>query len=208
MLFHKKPTECMKDQKTIPAVRMDLPTRNENSSKELCEALLTPEESMRLFRKHLTPLACANSGAYSLSALRRIHNEDSVIMMLVAWISNLQRFLNVSAKMDAAQMYETCRMILDDFWALNSADVNLVMSRAKRGFYGQLFGRIDGQIIYQWFAEYFEERCEACANREVHVAGLHGSVINRLSDETKAKILELWESQRRDKSKDAPVCDS
>lgn len=198
----------MNDQKTIPAVRMDLPTRNENSSKELCEALLTPEESMRLFRKHLTPLACANSGAYSLSALRRIHNEDSVIMMLVAWISNLQRFLNVSAKMDAAQMYETCRMILDDFWALNCADVNLVMSRAKRGFYGQLFGRIDGQIIYQWFAEYFEERCEACANREVHVAGLHGSVINRLSDETKAKILELWESQRRDKSKDALVCDS
>ena len=163
---------------------------------------------MRLFRKHLTPLACANSGAYSLSALRRIHNEDSVIMMLVAWISNLQRFLNVSAKMDAAQMYETCRMILDDFWALNCADVNLVMSRAKRGFYGQLFGRIDGQIIYLWFAEYFEERCEACANREVHVAGLHGSVINRLSDETKAKILELWESQRRDKSKDAPICDS
>lgn len=163
---------------------------------------------MRLFRKHLTPLACANSGSYSLSALRRIHNEDSVIMMLVAWISNLQRFLNVSAKMDAAQMYETCRMILDDFWALNCADVNLVMSRAKRGFYGQLFGRIDGQIIYQWFAEYFEERCEACANREVHVAGLHGSVINRLSDETKAKILELWESQRRDKSKDAHVYDS
>lgn len=198
----------MNDQKTIPAVRMDLPTRNENSSKELFEALLTPEESMRLFRKHLTPLACANSGAYSLSDLRRIHNEDSVIMMLVAWISNLQSFLNVSAKMDAAQMYETCWMILDDFWALNSADVNLVMSRAKRGFYGQLFGRIDGQIIYQWFAEYFEERCEACANREVHVAGLHGSVINRLSDETKAKILELWESQRRDKSKDAPVCDS
>lgn len=198
----------MNDQKTIPAVRMDLPTRNENSSKELCEALLTPEESMRLFRKHLTPLACADSGAYSLSALRRIHNEDSVIMMLVAWISNLQRFLNVSAKMDAAQMYETCRMILDDFWALNCADVNLVMSRAKRGFYGQLFGRIDGQIIYQWFAEYFEERCEACANRGVHVAGLHGSVINRLSDETKAKILELWESQRRDKSKDAPICDS
>jgi hypothetical protein len=163
---------------------------------------------MRLFRKHLTPLACANSGAYSLSALRRIHNEDSVIMMLVAWISNLQRFLNVSTKMDAAQMYETCRMILDDFWVLNCADVNLVMSRAKRGFYGQLFGRIDGQIIYQWFAEYFEERCEACANREVHVAGLHGSVINRLSDETKAKILELWESQRRDKSQDAPICDS
>lgn len=198
----------MNDQKTIPEVRMDLPTRNENSSKELCEALLTPEESMRLFRKHLTPLACANSGSYSLSALRRIHNEDSVIMMLVAWISNLQRFLNVSAKMDGAQIHETCQMILDDFWALNSADVNLVMSRAKRGFYGQLFGRIDGQIIYQWFAEYFEERCEACANREVHVAGLHGSVINRLSDETKAKILELWESQRRDKSKDAPVCDS
>lgn len=198
----------MNDQKTIPAVRMDLPTRNENSSKELCEALLTPEESMRLFRKHLTPLACANSGACSLSALRRIHNEDSVIMMLVAWISNLQRFLNVSAKMDAAQMYETCRMILDDFWALNCADVHLVMLRAKQGFFGQLFGRIDGQIIYQWFAQYFDERCEACAGREIHIAGLHDAVINRIDDETKAKILEMWERGKKEKIKNAPVCDS
>lgn len=156
---------------------------------------------MKLFRKCLTPLACASSGGHSLSALRKAYGENSVILMLAAWISNLQKFLNVSAKMDGAQIHETCQMILDDFWALNSADVNLVMSRAKRGFYGQLFGRIDGQIIYQWFAEYFEERCEACANREVHVAGLHGSVINRLSDETKAKILELWESQGETKAK-------
>lgn len=163
---------------------------------------------MKLFRKCLTPLACASSGGHSLSALRKAYGENSVILMLAAWISNLQKFLNVSAKMDGAQIHETCQMILDDFWALNSADVNLVMSRAKRGFYGQLFGRIDGQIIYQWFAEYFEERCEACANREVHVAGLHDAVINRLDDGTKAKILDIWESQRRDKSKNALACDS
>ena len=198
----------MNDQKTIPAARTDLPTRSESSSKELFKALLTPAEAAKLYRGCITPLACANSEAYSLSGMRKIYGECEVVFMLAAWIIDIQRFLNISAKMDSGQINETARMILDDFWALNSADVNLVMSRAKRGFYGQLFGRIDGQIIYQWFAEYFEERCEACANREVHVAGLHGSVINRLSDETKAKTLELWESQRRDKSKDAPVCDS
>ena len=198
----------MNDQKTIPAARTDLLMRSESSSKELFKALLTPAEAAKLYRGCITPLACANSEAYSLSGMRKIYGECEVVFMLAAWIIDIQRFLNISAKMDSGQINETARMILDDFWALNSADVNLVMSRAKRGFYGQLFGRIDGQIIYQWFAEYFEERCEACANREVHVAGLHGSVINRLSDETKAKILELWESQRRDKSKDAPVCDS
>lgn len=161
-----------------------------------------------MYRGCITPLACANSEAYSLSGMRKIYGECEVVFMLAAWIIDIQRFLNISAKMDSGQINETARMILDDFWALNSADVNLVMSRAKRGFYGQLFGRIDGQIIYQWFAEYFEERCEACANKEVHVAGLHGAVINRLDDETKAKILEFWESQRRGKSKNAPVCDS
>lgn len=161
-----------------------------------------------MYRGCITPLACANSEAYSLSGMRKIYGECEVVFMLAAWIIDIQRFLNISAKMDSGQINETARMILDDFWALNNADVNLVMSRAKRGFYGQLFGRIDGQIIYQWFAEYFEERCEACANREVHVAGLHDAVINRLDDGTKAKILDLWESQRRDKSKNAPACDS
>lgn len=140
--------------------------------------------------------------------MRKIYGECEVVFMLAAWIIDIQRFLNISAKMDSGQINETARMILDDFWALNSADVNLVMSRAKRGFYGQLFGRIDGQIIYQWFAQYFDERCEACAGREIHIAGLHDAVINRIDDETKAKILEMWERGKKEKIKNASVCDS
>lgn len=198
----------MNDQKTIPAARTALPTRSESSSKELFKALLTPAEAAKLYRGCITPLACANSEAYSLSGMRKIYGECEVVFMLAAWIIDIQRFLNISAKMDSGQINETARMILDDFWALNSADVNLVMSRAKRGFYGQLFGRIDGQIIYQWFSQYFDERCEACSGREIHESKVHESEISRIDPETKAKILQCWQRQHEPRRENTPVCDS
>ena len=50
-----------------------------------------------------------------------------------------------------------------------------VFTNAKRGQYGQLYGRIDGSIIYGWFQTYFEDRCNACENRTIRQAEAMGS---------------------------------
>lgn len=118
-------------------------------------------------RKMHTAIACADSGMPVLSSMRQSYGEEWVVAYLAAWIINAQHFFNISAKMDDAQVDETAYMILDDFWALNVADVNLVFANAKRGQYGQLYGRIDGAIIYGWFKTYFEDRCTACANHAI-----------------------------------------
>ena len=93
-------------------------------------------------------VACAESQMPVLSVLRATYGEKWTAAYLVLWIVNVQEFFNISAKMNDAQVTETAYMILDDFWALNLADVNLVFTNAKRGQYGQLYGRIDGSIIY------------------------------------------------------------
>lgn len=133
----------------------------------------------------------------SLSGLRRIHGEAQLLSCIALWIDDVQKFLNIAAKMNAAQIAETCTMILDDFYAINLADVRLVMSRAKRGEYGQLYGRIDGQIIYRWFAEYFEERCEGCGHEAAGEAKVLDSEISAMPAELKKKILESWNKQKK-----------
>lgn len=121
-------------------------------------------------RRMQSALACAESQMPVLAALRARYGEKWTAAYLSLWIDNVQKFFNISAKMNGAQVTETAYMILDDFWALNLADVNLVFANAKRGQYGQLYGRIDGSIVYGWFQTYFDDRCNACENHSIREA--------------------------------------
>lgn len=121
----------------------------------------------RELRKTQTAIACATSCTPVLATMRKMYGERWTAAYIALWIVNVQDFFNVSGKMNDAQVEETAYMILDDFWALNVADIHLVFSRAKKGYYGQLYGRIDGSLIYDWFRSYFEERCDACENRTI-----------------------------------------
>ena len=152
---------------------------------------------MRTCRAMSTPIKCAQSGMESLSGLRRIHGDKLVISCMALWIDDLQSFLNISAKMSRFQIIEPCYMILEDFYAINLADVRLVMTRAKKGQYGALYGRLDGQIVYQWFAEYFDERCAECGRAADADAEVRDSQLAAMSPEQKKKILELWSKQKK-----------
>lgn len=72
--------------------------------------------------------------------------------------------------MKEAQIIETAEMIMFDYPYLSLADLNLVFGRAKRGFYGQIYNRLDGQIIMTWFSEYHDERCRAAQDISISEA--------------------------------------
>lgn len=147
-------------------------------------------------RKLQTAVACASSGTPALSVMRKTYGEEWTSAYLAAWIINVQEFFNVAAKMNGAQVEETTYMILDDFWALNIADINLVFGNAKRGQYGQLYGRIDGAVIYGWFQTYFEDRCNACENRSIRESEALGSAIP-ITDERVEGFVKMMAKQRR-----------
>lgn len=160
-------------------------------------ALIRPSEARVACGKFNTAIACVNSGLSALSVLRKEHGEQKVMACLALWINDLQSFLNISAKMNAPQIMETCAMILDGFYFLNLADVRLVMSRAKKGEYGQLYGRIDGQIIYQWFSEYFEERSRSCSENAIHDAERAKSEVRVATNEEREKVLKMFYGDKK-----------
>ena len=134
-------------------------------------------------------VACAESQMPVLSVLRATYGEKWTAAYLVLWIVNVQEFFNISAKMNDAQVTETAYMILDDFWALNLADVNLVFTN----------GRIDGSIIYGWFQTYFEDRCNACENRTIRQAEAMSSD-HPVTDAKAAEFIrQLVEKRKRSK---------
>ena len=62
--------------------------------------------------------------------------------------------------MNPNQIKQTAIMILDEYYYLNLADINLVFTRAKKGQYGNLYESLDGMKIFNWFDQYDIERSQ------------------------------------------------
>jgi len=103
----------------------------------------------------------------SISKINKKFGEDFTQAYIEGWIVNLRDFINIGKKMSDSQTQETAMMILDEFYNVTIADINLIFKRAKLGQYGQIYDRLDGQVILSWFDKYFQERCKAAADKSI-----------------------------------------
>ena len=103
----------------------------------------------------------------SLGAIKKKFGNDFIQAYIEGWIVNLREFLNLGNGMNDLQTRETAMIIVDEFYNLNLADINFIFKNAKFGRYGQLYSRLDGQIIVSWFDEHFNKRCKAAAELSI-----------------------------------------
>lgn len=127
-------------------------------------AIISPTKAMLAFKQCNTPAKCINSDVPALAEIMKEKGEKTTIKVVELWISDLNDFLNVSRKMNPAQIHQTAVMILDEFYYFNLADINLVFTRAKKGKFGNLYESIDGMKIFNWFEQYNDERSQTAYN--------------------------------------------
>lgn len=92
--------------------------------------------------------------------------------VIVLIINDVVQFFNVGKTMNDNQVAQTADLILDNFGYLKIEDFKYCFSLAKMGHFGQVYDRLDGQIILSWLSKYEDERCEFCAeaNYQKHLS--------------------------------------
>ncbi len=86
------------------------------------------------------------------------YGEQPLQAILVIILTDVIKFFNVGKTMGQEQIVQTIRLITEDFYYFNIEDFKLCFNNAKRGLYGKIYDRIDGNIIYEWLQKYSEER--------------------------------------------------
>jgi len=94
--------------------------------------------------------------------LAQLHKEDNQKLhsALLALVSDCALFMNVGKQMNTAQVIETSDLIRREFYFLKIEDLKIFFSKFKSGFYGQLFDRLDGQVIMEALRRYCDDRME------------------------------------------------
>lgn len=93
-------------------------------------------------------------------------SEIAVKALLSILLIDTLDFLNVGKTMNDRQIAQTVDLILEDYSVYKIDYFVLCFNRAKKGHYGKLFDRVDGQIILDWLARFdFEYQDEIESER-------------------------------------------
>jgi len=107
-----------------------------------------------------------NSQNKSLVRISAEVGEKAVKAMLYILISDCLDFFNIGKSMSANQIMQTAVLILEDYSVYKIDYFVLCFNRAKKGQYGKVYDRIDGQIIFEWLAQFdYEYSAEIEAER-------------------------------------------
>lgn len=85
-------------------------------------------------------------------------DEDVLVAALTILISDISDFLNVGKNFSVSQIEQTIYILIESFPSYKIDDFVICFHRAKRGFYGKTYDRLDGMIIMEWLNQYDEER--------------------------------------------------
>ncbi len=90
-----------------------------------------------------------------------VKNGDVLVKgLIVNGLTDLAMFVNVSenANFNTFQITQTTELILEDFKHLKIEDFKLFFNKVKKGHYGKLFNRLDGQVVLEQLHVYCHER--------------------------------------------------
>ena len=117
--------------------------------------------------------------------------------ILEVMIAALALFMNVGKTFTQVQVRETARLLISDPEAKNlkPEDFYVMFNNAKKGVYGPLYDRLDGNIIFGWKNAYMAERMDYCEQQNINVHGqkikspdlIHPEIVNMYKEMLKQR---------------------
>lgn len=95
-----------------------------------------------------------------LENLIKSYGERDVITAITGAIIMAGEFFNVKDGITEAQAVQTASLFIDQFPLESFEDLLLCLKNAKLGKYGKVYNRLDGQMIFDWFRMYLDEKYE------------------------------------------------
>lgn len=139
----------------------------------------TKEESIILLAQYpkqyyntIKPLSikeCVLSPVCTLGAFNRATTNENtgnmtVSALVVAMLTDLVSFFNVGKTMSEVQLAQTAEIIIDTYGYLKIDDFKFCFSSAKKGLYGVVYDRLDGNVIISWIEQYLSDRISVSDN--------------------------------------------
>ena len=137
------------------------------------QALSVLENWPMLYYKALHPKTVNDvfqSPSCSIAVMNKNFGETKLRAFMAKIIIYVVMFFNVGKIMNDNQAAQTADLIIEEYYFLKPDDFKLCFTRAKKGYYGKVFDRIDGQVIFEWLNQYTNDRMTTASDTSIQEA--------------------------------------
>lgn len=122
--------------------------------------------------------------------------EPGINAIMVKWMNSFIRFYSTSGSMDAIQVADTINLIRDEYPHYTQEDFKLFFNLARKGYFGQVYGRIDGEVIMNWLKKYDIHRDTVAQSESIKEAD-YFKPLHQIRDTEGVSYSEFLEIQSR-----------
>jgi len=123
-------------------------------------ATFSPSKCMDLFNKQTTMELAIKTETYSLAKINKMYNRELAIEYVKLWIIDLNKDMNVKRGMSETQIEKTAKMLYDEYYYMNLAELNKVFTDIQKGIYGEVYDMLNCAKILGFMRIYAKERVE------------------------------------------------
>ena len=106
----------------------------------------------------------------SIIDIKQECGEMKLQALMVKWMNSFLRFYSVNGAMDGLQVADTINLIIETYPHYKQEDFKLFFNMAKKGMFGQIYGRMDGEVIMNWLAKYDIHRDTVAQDESIKAA--------------------------------------
>lgn len=160
-----------------------------NTLTELLETY-NPKKCSRTFREITTVEKSISLKLPSIIKLKKTIGEEKMESFIKLWLIDLNNILDLRRPLRENQIDLISFYIVNDYGNLTLSDIHLIFTRAKTGFYGELYESLNMPKVLGWFRDYFEERLLTAGEMSRRE---HGNIkeVNNSSRKKREKPLKL-----------------
>lgn len=103
----------------------------------------------------------------TLSRLKKEHGTQKVEAIIKLYLIELCELVNLKRPLTEKQIDAIALEVVSTYTALTIADIHVIFRKAKNGEFGEFYDSLDMPKVMKWFQSYFDERCEAGAERSI-----------------------------------------
>lgn len=172
----------------------------------------TKEQSVSILRTYPMPyynslnpkneVAVFESVSPAMAEIAKEFGQTYTRAFMVKMLIDLIDFFSVGKTMGATQVAQTVDLILYEFYYMKPDDFKLCFNRVKRGLYGKVYDRIDGQMIFEWLNQYNRDRCIIAEEETLKEAVSDNDTYERTSKKEKDKAHSYRLREFIDRTKD------
>jgi hypothetical protein len=85
---------------------------------------------------------------------------EETLKLVSRLIENTAAFFNLNGNLTGTQLVQISQAIIERYVTDNIEDIILALKNARMGLCEKIYGRIDGEIVMGWIAQYMETKAE------------------------------------------------